>query len=1521
MDPFSIVLCAGQIAGGCTQAAATIAKFCDDVKTVDTRIRGFDNEVTAFCSTYEGLSKSLETPILLEAARVASKTPNGAQLWDQVRIALDDSLRTVNRINRVLDTISKKASFARKVKTVLGENLRDGELYRLRQRVQFFNVTISLPIQTMCLMLQLEQRDITTEHQRLLESKLTSLERDMQHLVNHPDRMSMYSGATLIVGTVDENPGLTRGETYLSFAKKMLSTASAAASTRPSLSTVSPQIDRPTFFEVSGSEPWQQQLPGRGKTIPDWVPHPETPSNSRCDIYLTNTSGVAPLEGQRKSAEVTYKLTQQHLKLGQEKAEKNEHESAEKFFRKALQLLAKHDFSGRIVFQPAEVVLLLSKSCLEQKKYDEAIELLHPVAERQANIISQSTLPASAKAPTPISTLPEPQVPDSLQALAASHLLGEAYKLKGDFESAKEHALTAFLQRMDELGEHDQKTRESVKLVIEIYQLMGDEEDAEAYQVFLTPIQPHPTSPVSSNVLPPEQVVLNRGQTVAPSIGPKTPDAVNSSNLRRESNRPSFTKRLRNMARSSQPAPYQPTSDYGIHGLSFSPVGTGESIIPDTSPDSRRSQYFSCPSDTSHDPTNSFGDADSSAPSISHREGSASVRRLDPKFLAVEQLCDSGSYDQAVKIALKFLEGYDGSNFIIRKDEMEKNIRKGNGKGLASTGKGYSPLHYMCELKQEYMDEVRLMLKYGANVNATAGKASYGTKSNEVLTPLQLAIDRGHSGISQLLLETPGIRTDIQSGEHWYPLLRAGRKRQYGTVKLLLKHGPSSIPKTYPQNYYGCSPLHDAAKHCDLSLVEIFLDHGHVDPDKLNVNIQDKFGKTALMHAVIKSDVSHPEAKARTTRQRREVIEALLNAGADIQILDFEGHSARWYAERECPPDKEWLCKLVGVARASSDLGHPKTDLASDAGSLQSKSSIQGDSKSTASVDQQVSPIESHNEPPEYTVVKKRPQYPLPITEDLWERAKGKLAEHERGVLEANIKIGATKDILADVHTVVEEKQKLVADKMWKINFGGRKIVLRDLVGKIAGWITTFQDVGEFIAGLDPVHCVLPWAGIKLFVISDIEQAGQILVGVELVTSLINRCRIYEQLYITTDQLTDLSELGELQKNIVLTYTGILSFLVSFLNLMDQNNFTRTLSATVDTEAINEKLVDLGKYENRSELTAGNYHYNAAKDRVRVDESWLRRTQAGAGKTKLSTKVVGDILGHATDDNNDNDAFAFFSCDRTRTGHQDPVMVLRNLVRQLSTPRDEATVIACVEAKYMQRKRTGFASDLLTSEECQDLLVRLIDDYAQCRIVLDGLDECDIDTRYVLMDTIDLIVANSAQPVKIYLASRQDLDLRERYLTGSHLEVTTNDNQADMEKCVLKQQDQSPFCRTKLTAQVREQILKTFQEKNQGIKRDVAFSVVKILMCSWRSLSPAEMVIAAAQDTHKEFYLDPDVDIDYILDACHNEVVVADGLPGRMLEWHADERYQTKVESKRKYTDVPSSKYQKVREDTRLTAI
>lgn len=924
MDPFSISVGALQIVSICSNCTITVIKWVGDVRTVDQRIRGFYDEMLALSATYEGLGKSLKSPLMIEAARVANGNSDGAHLWSQVRVALDDSTKTIKRIKTVLDEISKHTGPLRSVKKQFTESISTGELSRLRQRIQYFNATISLPIQMVCVMLQLEQRGMSTEHQKQLDSKFMSLERTMRQLIqqlSQPSRSStLLSGSTLIVGATNDADDIKGKENYLTFAKKILSTASAAASTRSSLSTVSPQIDGPSLTELGSVQPPYPQPLHQSRGVPEWLPTViTTPTGPMAELHGPDgpvpgysTAPISP-PPRSKASEVSYKLANTHLKLGQEKADQGNHESAEKSLRKALDLLSKHDFSGRISLQPAEVVLLLAHSCLQQKKYADTIELLKPVAAREVNIFP-SECDSVSEAPSTVSS----GQPDSLLALAASHMLGEVYRQQGDYDQAKEHALKAFLERTDELGEHDAKTLESVRLVIQIYRGMGDEEEAEAYESFLTPTPPVeralPSSPAAAGASEDDTALISMSPTPS-DHATNSPALQNMASTQTfntqqvKSSRPNLASRLRNIRKSSQPrGEVKRISATDFHRNSFSRTTTLDDtdhapLLPATRTDSR---LISTESETSNGRKTSHVDNGSTTSFPTRLERSPSIKSLEPTFQAISQLCSEGKTSRAIKVAMSFLEGYNASNFIIRRDAMEKNIEEGGSKGLAATGHGYSPLHFFCELQEECVDEVSLLIRAGADVNCIAYKAGYiVSQSPDILTPLHLAIKRNHTEIAQMLLEVKDIRPDVINGDGFVPLLAACRKSNEILVQTLLtKHIPKCIPRTYPTAWYGNSVLHDAARHCDLKILDLLLSSGHFDVDQ-----QDKFGKTALMHAVIKSDVSDAKERARLTSQRMPVVRRLIEMGADTGLVDNRGVTARGYAERERERSEE----LVGV--------------------------------------------------------------------------------------------------------------------------------------------------------------------------------------------------------------------------------------------------------------------------------------------------------------------------------------------------------------------------------------------------------------------------------------------------------------------------------------------------------------------------------------------------------------------------------------------------------------------------------
>lgn len=907
MDPFSLTAGALQIAGACAQCTVTIIKWVGDVRTVDARISSFCDEVAALQATYEGLERSLSSPLMAEAARVANQTSDGAHLWTQIKEALNDSRRTMKRVNAVLTNIARTSGFGRRVKTQLQESLASGELSRLRQRIQFFNTALSLPIQMVCVMLQLEQRGMAVESQVALDTKLVSLERTMRHLVQTltvPARSQTLGGSTIVAPESEDWIGGEGMDTYIAFAKEFLSTASAAASTRSSLSTISQPLEQDPLLQGRRPSVPENPLPGDHRArVAGWVCSPSTTeefANKTRPPAAQPLAGLNNLTGTEDDLEVEFLRTQRHLKLGQDRVEQNNHSGAETHFRKALALMEIHDFEGRISLQPAEVILLLAETCLQQDKLDEAVILLEPVAEMRNDVFPRE----SKEKPSVGSKSASSSAPDKLQALAASHMLAQVFLMKTDYDSAEEHALKAFTDRRKELGPADQKTIESVQLVIDVYRAQGDEEEAEGYEIFLSPVQKPQAISISVPMMIPDEIPRSVPAAASPEAIPSPPMNRNS--------RSSFAQRFRHFGRSSQSSLAQSPPIHDLNRLSISRSTTlNDTSDVDLDGFGGRAQGIrglSSPSETStRGRSISVNDDESlTPPSIARLERSSSSRSIEPNFLAVSQLCLERKYDKAVKVAMAFLNTYQSHVMIVRKAEIEKNIRRGVGGGLASTGRGYSAIHYFCDLKEEHAEEVNLLIKQGVDVNAVAYQAGYTAESPRgAFIPLQQAAERGHSTITSLLLAIPGIITDARDGEGMTPLMVACRKGHYDIVKQLLAF---PLPTTFPQTWYGNCLIHDAARRCDSELVEMLLE---ITTD---VDSRDRFGKTALMHAIMKIDISDRLERQRRSVGRSRTVQILLEGGADPTLRDHvSGMSIRDYAMKET--DNELMSLLNQVPR------------------------------------------------------------------------------------------------------------------------------------------------------------------------------------------------------------------------------------------------------------------------------------------------------------------------------------------------------------------------------------------------------------------------------------------------------------------------------------------------------------------------------------------------------------------------------------------------------------------------------
>jgi hypothetical protein len=99
---------------------------------------------------------------------------------------------------------------------------------------------------------------------------------------------------------------------------------------------------------------------------------------------------------------------------------------------------------------------------------------------------------------------------------------------------------------------------------------------------------------------------------------------------------------------------------------------------------------------------------------------------------------------------------------------------------------------------------------------------------------------------------------------------------------------------------------------------------------------------------------------------------------------------------------------------------------------------------------------------------------------------------------------------------------------------------------------------------------------------------------------------------------------------------------------------------------------------------------------------------------------------------------------------------------------------------YEKRETGGFASGALRIEESCALIIQLTEYYPLTTIVVDALDECGPGKRADLLETLEKILEDSPQLVKIFVSSRDDQDLVCHLQHYPNLEIASDRNKDDI---------------------------------------------------------------------------------------------------------------------------------------------
>jgi hypothetical protein len=181
----------------------------------------------------------------------------------------------------------------------------------------------------------------------------------------------------------------------------------------------------------------------------------------------------------------------------------------------------------------------------------------------------------------------------------------------------------------------------------------------------------------------------------------------------------------------------------------------------------------------------------------------------------------------------------------------------------------------------------------------------------------------------------------------------------------------------------------------------------------------------------------------------------------------------------------------------------------------------------------------------------------------------------------------------------------------------------------------------------------------------------------------------------------------------------------------------------------------------------------------------------------------------------------FFFCSRNvaEPERASPEEVLRSLVRQVSDLPGGPPLHQSLEKRFERRRVAGEIS----SDEAIEIIIATIQKRSLTYIIVDALDECDNESRGILIDTLKHIVAQSRSLVKVFVTSRTSpADIRVAMSGFPALLIDASRNMEDIRRFVVSEVD-SAIKKKKLlpsetvTAELRQQIIRSLCDGASGM--------------------------------------------------------------------------------------------------------
>ncbi|KAI9666864.1 MAG: hypothetical protein M1831_001369 [Alyxoria varia] len=220
------------------------------------------------------------------------------------------------------------------------------------------------------------------------------------------------------------------------------------------------------------------------------------------------------------------------------------------------------------------------------------------------------------------------------------------------------------------------------------------------------------------------------------------------------------------------------------------------------------------------------------------------------------------------------------------------------------------------------------------------------------------------------------------------------------------------------------------------------------------------------------------------------------------------------------------------------------------------------------------------------------------------------------------------------------------------------------------------------------------------------------------------------------------------------------------------------------------------------------------KDSSSSEILWLHGIP-GSGKTTLVSILLKTLIEESQSRSCSTPTYFYCARNSAESDRSNPEQVLRCIVRQAANPPKEASVHQSLNHRYEEHGSAG----TLSLDESIDTMIDIVKDRCLTYVVVDALDECAKDTRQDLVNAFSRLLQESSGLVKLFISSRDDLDIVLHMNAYPDIKIEAQDNKDDILRYVESSVDRL-ICEKKLlptetvTDSLREEIKQSLNDVN-----------------------------------------------------------------------------------------------------------